>query len=105
MNGERVPIDQDELAALDLDFFVYPFADKEDVTITVNPKAKDDSFGFQLASDDLTGCTYVKELVDSVSSTATKAFKTLESSCKHLCRVYITHIDNFPMFSTAQAKT
>ena len=105
MNGERVPIDQDELAASDLDFFVYPFADKEDVTLTVNPKAKDDSFGFQLASDNLTGCTYVKEVTDGVSSTVVKAFKTLESSCKQLCGAYITHINNVPVFLTAQAKT
>ena len=71
---------------------MYPFADKEDVTLTVNPKAKDDSFGFQLASDNLTGRTYVKEVTDSVSSTAAKAFKTLETSCNCLCGVYITHI-------------
>ena len=105
MNCERIPIDQYELAASDLDFFVYPFADKEDVTLTVNPKAKDDSFGFQFASDNLTGRTYVKEVTDSVSSTATKAFKTLKTSRNCPRGVYITHIDNVPVFSSNQAKT
>ena len=84
---------------------MYPFADKEDVTLTVNPKAKDDSFGFQLTSDNLTRCIYVKEVTDSVSSTAAKAFKTLETSRNCLCGVYITHIYNVPVFSTGQAKT
>ena len=93
------------MAALDLDIFLYSFADKEDITLVINPKAKDNSFRFQLASDDLTGRIYVKEVTDSVSSTAAKAFNTLESSPKRLCGVYITHIDNVPVFSTAQAKT
>ena len=84
---------------------MYPFADKEDVTFTRNPKAKDDFFGFQLASDNLTGHTYAKEVTDSVSSTTTKAFKTPESSHQRLCGVHITHIDNVPIFPTAHAKT
>ena len=84
---------------------MYPFANKEDVTLMISSKAKDDFFGFQLTSDNLTGRTYVKEVTDSVFSTTAKAFNTLESSCKHLCGVYITHIDNVPVFSTAQAIT
>ena len=79
---------------------MYPFADKEDVILTVNPKTKDDSFGLQLASDNFTGHTYVKEVTDSVSSTAAKAFKTLETSRNCLCGVYITLIDNVPVVST-----
>ena len=85
--------------------FAFDDADKQDVTHTVNLKAKDDSFEIQLASDNLSGRTYVKEVTDSVSSTNTKAFKTLETSRNCLCGVYITHINNVPVFSTGQAKT
>ena len=53
-----MPIDQDELAASDLDFFVYPFAHKDVVKLKVNQKPKDETFGFNLASNDLTGHTY-----------------------------------------------
>ena len=79
LNGERVPIDQDELSVSDLDFFVYPFVHKEVVKLTVNPKTKDETFSFTLATNDLTGYTYIEEIVDSVSSTAAKA-----SSCVHV---------------------
>ena len=106
LNGERVAIGQDKLAASDLDFFVYPFAHKEVVQITANPKTKDETFGFNLANNDLTGCTYVQEFDDSVSSTATKAFNNnIKSSQKKLRGVYIIHINDVPVFSTAQACT
>ena len=85
LNGERVSIDQDELTASDLDFFVYPFAHNEIVKLKVNPKTKDETFGFKLASDDLSGRTYIEEVVDSVSSTAAKALNNnVNSSCLKL---------------------
>ena len=106
MNGERVPIDQNELAASDLDFLINPFAHKEVVVITANPKTKDETFGFNFANDNLTGHTYVQEIDDSVSSTAAKAFNNnIKSSRKKLSGVYITHINDVPVFSTAQAQT
>ena len=99
MNSECVLIDPVELLASDLDFFVCPFAHKEVVELAANPKTKDETFGFKLASDDLTGQNYVEEVIDSVSSTATKAFNNnIKSSCKRLCNVYFTHINNVSVF-------
>ena len=89
-----------------LGFFIYPFAHKEVVELTVNPKTKDESFGVNLASDDSIRCTYSQEAVDSVSSTAAKAFNNnVNSSQLKLCGTYITHINHVPVFSTAQTQT
>ena len=71
------------MAASDLDFFVYPFAHKEVVEITANPKPKDETFVFNLTNDDLTGRTCVQDIDDSVFSTAAKAFNNnIKSSQK-----------------------
>lgn len=54
----------------------------------------------------MTGCIYVEEVVDNVSSTAAKVFNNnIKSSCKRLCSVYITYINIVPVFFTAQAWT
>ena len=82
---------------------MYSFAHKEEVELKVNSKTKDETFGFKLASNNLTGRTYVEEIVDSVSSTTVKAFNNkINSSCLKLRGTYITHINYVPVFSTAQ---
>ena len=64
----------------------------------------DPSFGFDLKDCKLSGCTYIKDVDDTVSSSAAKLFGT----CKQLrCKIrgaFITHIDGNPVFSTVQAQ-
>ena len=94
-----MPINQDDLLVSDLNFFVYSFAHKEFIELTVNPKTKDETFSIKLVSDDLTRHIYVEEVVDSVLSTAAKVFNNnIKSSYKRLNGVYITHINNVPVF-------
>lgn len=52
---------------------------------------------------ELTDCTYIQDLDDTVSSSATKYFGTCKRSQKNFCGAFITHIYCDPVFSTAQA--
>ena len=103
-NGSPMPMDDKEITTSDLEFFVYPFADKENATVPVLPSTKDDSFGFKLQDDDLYGRTYIKDLNDTKSSSAAKVFGDTKRSRRKLRGAFITHIDGAPVFSTSQAQ-
>ena len=103
LNGDRVPAETTEVGASDLQFFVYPFSDKQTATIPVLAKDTDPLFGFKLRDDDLLGRSYVEDLIDAKTSSAAKSFWTCKSSRRHLRGVFITHINGIPVFSTAQA--
>lgn len=76
-----------------------PLHTKKVVELTLNPKAKDETSGFKFASNYLTGCTHVEEVVDNVSSTAAKASNNnIKLTHKRLYVVYITYINNVPVF-------
>ena len=103
LNGDRVPAETAEIGASDLQFFVYPFSDKQTATIPVLAKGTDPLFGFKLRDDDLLGRSYVEDLLDTKTSSAAKSFGTCKRSRRHLRGVFITHINGLPVFSTAQA--
>ena len=75
-DGVNISPESKETASSELRFFIYPFAEKEVATIPVVPTNKDQSFGFNLANDELFGRTYVKEIHDTVTSSAAKSFQT-----------------------------
>ena len=87
----------------DLQFFVYPFSDKEVATIPINLNESSESFGFILNDDELMERTYVKELNNTVKSSAAKSFGNIKSSRQKLRGSYITHINGDPVFTTSQA--
>ena len=93
-----------ELSSSDLEFFVYPFSAKENAVVPVLPNTLDPSFGFELKYCKLSGCTYIKDVNDTVSSSAAKLFGTCKQSRCKLRGAFITHIDGNPVFSTAQAQ-
>ena len=84
LNGTRVPADAKELSSSDLEFFVYPFSDKETAIIPVLPNTSDALFGFELAdcelSGQLSGCTYIKNVDDTKSSSDAQSFGTCKQS-------------------------
>ena len=84
LNGTRVPPDKVELTSLDLEFFVYLFSDKETAVIPVLSTTSDASFGFDLQDCELSGCTYIKDVNDTVSSSAAKSFGTCKQSRQKL---------------------
>ena len=45
---------------------MYPFAHKGVATILDNPNTKNYTFRFDLQTDELTGCSYVKEVEDKI---------------------------------------
>ena len=84
-------------------FFVYPFIEKEDATIPVLLDTKDSAFEFELKDDEFYGCTYICDIKDTFSSGGAKSFGTCKHSCDKFWVAYITHINNDPVISTAQA--
>lgn len=80
----RKEIDADELHSSDLHFLVYPFSDKQVATILVLSGATYSSFGFELKDDKLLGHTYISNIKDTVSSSASKSFGDIKRSRKKL---------------------
>ena len=50
---ESLPPDENDITSSDLEFFVYPFADKEIIDVPVLPNDKNDQFGLQLRNNNL----------------------------------------------------
>ena len=73
-NGTKLPADKNEISSLQLEFFVYPFLEKETVTIPVLPNNKYDNFGFKLRDDELFGRTFVEGVNNTKSLSAAKTF-------------------------------
>ena len=67
-NGTPLPADSKEIANSDLEFFLYPFSNKEIVTVPVLPNSKDATFGFTFSNNELYGQTYIKDISDTKSS-------------------------------------
>ena len=98
-----MPADDNEIKMSDLEFFVYPFANKETATVTVQPNAKEDSFWSDLRDDELYGQAYIEDLQDTKNLSAAKVFGNAKRSRRKQQGAFITHIDSTPVFSTAQA--
>ena len=47
LNGQHIPTNDPSLNESDLEFFIYSFAKTETADIVVNPKIKDNCFGFK----------------------------------------------------------
>ena len=62
LNGTCVLADTTELSSFDLEFFVYPFSNKETAVIPVLPNTLDALFGFDLMDCELSGCMYINDV-------------------------------------------
>lgn len=67
--------DKMELTSYDINSFVTLFAHKENATIPVLPNTKYATFGLNLCDEKITSWTYVKDIDDTVSSSAAKLLK------------------------------
>lgn len=86
-----------------LEFFIYPFSEKETVTVPVLPKNKSDTFGFKLRDDELFGRTFVEGVNNTKTSSAAHTFGDFKRSHRKFKGAFITHIDGDPVFSTDDA--
>ena len=71
-HGIRPPPDSTPLTSTDLQFFVYPFTNRQFATIPVLWTDKDKLFGLTLGDDDLMHRTYVRNIKEN--SSVYKAF-------------------------------
>ena len=98
-HGIRPPPDDKPVTQSDLQFFVYPFEDRQFATIPVLPNDKHKRFGLTLADDDLMNRTYVKQIKDKSS-----AYEALPATRRSdLRNAFVTHINGDRVFSTEQA--
>ena len=72
LNGTCVPADNNKLTSSDLEFFVYLFSDKETAVIPILPNMSDTLFGFDLTDCKLSGYMYIKDVNDTMLSSAAK---------------------------------
>ena len=70
--GTRPMKDSTEINSKDLDFFTYPFAEKEVAVVNVPTSNTSETFGFDLADDELYHWVYVKDI--QAKSCASKIF-------------------------------
>ena len=96
---EPISSDDVDISSSDLDFFVYPFADKQIINVPIQSNNKDKQFGLQLQDDDLYDPVYIEEIKNK--SSVAKAFN--KSTLKQLKGSFITHIDGDPVFNTKDA--
>jgi hypothetical protein len=99
--NECPTVDPDPIAHTDLEFYVYPFAEKEIVIATIPDNNTDPTFGFQLGTDEIYYRVYVKEI--AAKSCASNIFNNLKAFRKRLRGVFITHLNGNPVFSEADA--
>ena len=74
--------DSVEIDSKDLDFFTYPFAEKEVAVVNVPTSNTSETFGFDLADDELYHQVYVKDI--QAKSCASKIFPSERSSKRHI---------------------
>ena len=91
---EKLPPDQSEITSSDLEFFVYPFADKEIIDVLILPTKNNHQFGFKLKNDELYGRVYIDKISDKYS--VFQAFN--KSTLSKLWGSFINHIDYDPVF-------
>ena len=100
VNGdESLPPDKVDITSSDLEFFVYPFADKEIIDVPVLTNDKNEQFGLQLCNNNLYDRIYIKKI--EKKSSVDKAFN--KSTINKLKGSFITHINNDPVFSIKDA--
>ena len=96
-DDNRVPCYDKDISAADLEFFVYPFADKEIAHIPVTSDDHHKHYGMSLADDELSGRVYVRKVADK--SSVHRAIP--KSVLNRFKGSYITHINNTPVFDVA----
>jgi hypothetical protein len=96
-SNKRPTADPDPITNTDLEFYVYPFDEKEIVIATIPDNNNDPTFGFQLGTDELYNRVYVKEI--TAKSCASNIFNNLKASRKRLRGVFITHLNGNPVLS------
>ena len=63
---EAIPSDNVDISSSDLDFFVYPFTNKQIVDVPVLPNNKDFHFGLELCNDNLYDRVYIEKNQEQV---------------------------------------
>lgn len=95
-----LPQDLTDIHSTDQNFSVYPFSNKEIITVLTIIRETNRQFGFKLFNVELYDCVYIGKMKEK--SSVEKAFN--KSTCDKLKGSFVTHIDDDPVFSTNDAE-
>ena len=84
-------------AASKLEFYIYPFSEKQITVVHVSPNEEDPTFGFEMKTNDLHKRVYISNV--SKKSTASFIYKSKNGFRNNLKGAFLTHINNVPVFS------
>ena len=85
----------------ELEFYIYPFSEKQSTVVYVSLTEDNPTFGFDLKTNDLYKWVYIGDALNE--STASSIYKFKNSFRNNLNGVSLTHINVLPVFSTPDA--
>jgi hypothetical protein len=98
-NDTPLPPETDEISAPAFGFTLKPFSTECDLSIPVS--CDDSTFGFCLATDTATNCTYLSEILPG--STAEHLCSTARVSCRKYIGAFVAAIQDTPVYTAAEA--
>ena len=88
-------------AASKLEFYIYPFSEKQTPVVHVFPTEEDPTFSFEMETDELHRRVYISNA--SKKSTASYIYKSNNGFRNNLKGAFLTHINDIPVFSKPDA--
>ena len=88
-------------ASSDLEFYIYPFSEKQTTVVNVSPTNEDPTFGFDLKTDELYKRVYIGDAKEKSSASA--IYKSKKGFRNNLKGAFLTHINDVPVFSKPDA--
>ena len=85
----------------ELEFYIYPFSEKQTTVVHVSPTEDDPTFGFEMETDELHKRVYISNA--SKKSTASSIYKSKNGFRNNLKGAFLTHINDIPVFSKLDA--
>ena len=84
-----------------MEFDIYPFSEKQTTVVHVSPTEEDPNFGFKMDTDELHKRVYISSALKK--STASSIYKSKNGFRNNLKGVFLTHINDIPVFSKPDA--
>ena len=87
--------------ASELEFYTYPFSEKQTTVVHVSPNEEDSTFGFEMKTNELHKQVYISNALKK--STASSIYKSKNGFKNNLKGAFLNHINNVPVSSKHDA--
>ena len=88
-------------AASELEFYIYPFSEKQTTVVHASATEDDPTFGFEMETDELHKHVYISNALKK--STASSIYKSKNDFRINLKGAFLTHINDIPVSSKSNA--